>query len=82
MTTTTRVHEPPSCTFSLHTMTKPTKPTKPAGFALANPVPLTKWEAQREKERITLRDHQNIPHLNSTMGGRYEGKELKYRERQ
>ena len=27
-----------------------TKPTKPAGFALSNPVPQTKWEAQREKE--------------------------------
>ena len=27
-----------------------TKPKKPAGFALANPVPLTKWEAQRNKE--------------------------------
>ena len=32
-------------------MTKPTKPKKPAGFALSNPVPQTKWEAQREKER-------------------------------
>ena len=58
-----------------------TKPKKPAGFNLSNPVPQTKWEAQREKERITLRDHQNIPHLNSTMGGRYEGKELQYRGR-
>ena len=82
MTTTTRVHEPPSCTFSLNTMTKPTKPKKPAGFSLANPVPQTKWEAQRAKERIDLSDHQTIPHLNSTMGGRYEGKELNYRGRQ
>ena len=48
-------------------MTKPTKPTKPAGFALSNPVPQTKWEAQREKERITMQDHPNIPHRNSTM---------------
>ncbi len=55
---------------------------KPAGFALSNPVPQTKLEALREKERITLRDHQNIPHRNSTMGGRYEGKELQYRGRQ
>ena len=62
-------------------MTKP-KPTKPAGFALANPVPLTKWEAQREKERITLQDHPNIPHRNSTMRGLYEGKELQYRGKQ
>ena len=58
-----------------------TTPKNPAGFALSNPVPQTKWEAQREKERITLRDHQNIPHRNSTMGGRYEGKELEYRGR-
>ena len=54
---------------------------KPAGFSLANPVPPSKWEAQREKERITLRDHPTIPHLNSTMRGRYEGKELEYRGR-
>ena len=59
-----------------------TKPKKPAGFALSNPVPQTKWEAQRERERITLKDHQTILHLNSTMGGRYEGKELQYRGRQ
>ena len=59
-----------------------TKPTKPAGFNLSNPVPRTKWEAQREKERITLRDHASIPHRNSTMGGRYEGKEPQYRGRQ
>ena len=59
-----------------------TTPKKPTSFALSNPVPQTKWEAQREKERITLRDHQNIPHRNSTMGGRYEGKELQYRGRQ
>ncbi len=58
-----------------------TKPTKPAGFALSNPVPQTKWEVQREKERITLQVHKAIPHRNSTMGGRYEGKELKYRGR-
>ena len=45
-----------------------TKPTKPAGFALSNPVPQTKWEAQCEKERITMR-------------GRYEGKELEHRGR-
>ena len=59
-----------------------TKPKKPAGFALSNPVPQTKWEAQRQAERITLRDHASIPHLNSTVGGRYEGKELIYRGRQ
>lgn len=25
-----------------------TKPTKPAGFALSNPVPQTKWEAHHD----------------------------------
>ena len=59
-----------------------TTPKKPAGFALSYPVPQTKREAQRNKERITMQDHQTIPHLNSTMGGRYEGKELKYRGRE
>lgn len=59
-----------------------TKPKKPAGFNLSNPVPQTKWEAQREKERITPQDHQTVPHRNSTMGGRYEGKELQYLGRQ
>ena len=28
---------------------------------------------------FALRDHQTTPNLNSTMGGRYEGKELQYR---
>jgi hypothetical protein len=55
---------------------------KPAGFALSNPVPQTKWEAQRNAERITVQDRKTVPHLNSTMGGRYEGKELSYRGRQ
>ena len=32
--------------------------------------------------RITLQEHKTVPHLNSTMGGRYEGKELQYRGRQ
>ena len=54
----------------------------PPGASLANPIAIKKWQAQREKERITLKDHQTIPHLNSTMGGRYEGKELQYRGRQ
>ena len=56
--------------------------TRKKDTALAQPVNADKWEAQREKERITLRDHQAIPHRNSTMGGRYEGKELQYRGRQ
>ena len=59
-----------------------TKPKKLSGFNLANPVPLTKWEAQRLAERITPDDRKTVPHLNSTMGGRYEGKELSYRGRQ
>lgn len=59
-----------------------TKPKKPAGFNLSNPVPLTKWEAQRIQERITPADYVSVPHRNSTVGGRYEGKELQYRGRQ
>ena len=49
---------------------------------LAQPVNADKWERQRNAERISLSEHQTIPHLNSTMGGRYEGKELQYRGRQ
>ena len=59
-----------------------TKPKKPLGFHLANPVPLTKWEAQRVQERITPADYVSVPILNGTVGGRYEGKELQYRGRQ
>ena len=59
-----------------------TKPKKPAGFNLANPVPLTKWEAQRIQERITPADYVSVPDRNSTVGGRYEGKELQYRGRE
>ncbi len=56
--------------------------TKKKEAKLAQPVNADKWERQRQAERITQRDHQTIPHLNSTMGGRYEGKELSYRGRQ
>ena len=56
--------------------------TRKKDTALAQPVNADKWERQRNAERITQRDHQTIPHLNSTMGGRYEGKELLYRGRQ
>ena len=56
--------------------------TKRKDITLAQPVNADKWERQRQAERITQRDHQTIPHLNSTMGGRYEGKELSYRGRQ
>ena len=45
----------------------------------ANP---DKWAHLRNFERITLKDRKTVPHLNSTMGGRYEGKELQYRGRQ
>jgi len=58
-----------------------TTPTKPAGFALSNPVPQTKWEAQRNAEHITLQDHKTLPHINSTMRDRYDGRELSYRGR-
>ena len=50
--------------------------------ALAQPVNADKWERQRQAERITLQDRKTVPHLNSTMGGRYEGKEFQYRGRQ
>ena len=56
--------------------------TKKKDTALAQPVNADKWERQRQAERISLSEHQTIPHLNSTMGGRYEGKELQYRGRQ
>ena len=49
---------------------------------LAQPVAPDKWERQRQAERITLQDRKTVPHLNSTVGGRYEGKELQYRGRQ
>lgn len=49
---------------------------------LAQPVTNDKWERQRQAERISLSEHKTVPHLNSTMGGRYEGKELSYRGRQ
>ena len=48
---------------------------------LAQPVAPDKWERQRHAERITVQDRKTVPHLNSTMGGRYEGKELSYRGR-
>ena len=49
---------------------------------LAQPVTPDKLERKRQAERITLQDRKTVPHLNSTMGGRYEGKELQYRGRQ
>ena len=48
---------------------------------LAQPVAPDKWERQRNAERISLSEHKTVPHLNSTVGGRYEGKELSYRGR-
>ena len=56
--------------------------TRKKDTALAQPVNADKWERQRKAERITLQDRKTVQHLNSTMGGRYEGKELKYRGRQ
>lgn len=49
---------------------------------LAKTMTPDKWERQRQAERISLSEHKTVPHLNSTMGGRYEGKELSYRGRQ
>ena len=62
--------------FYDHTM------TRKKDTALAQPVNADKWERQRNAERITVQDRKTVPHLNSTMGGRYEGKELQYRGRQ
>ena len=56
--------------------------TRKKDTALAQPVTPDKWERQRQAERITLSEHKTVPHLNSTMRGRYEGKELSYRGRQ
>ena len=56
--------------------------TRKKDTALAQPVNADKWERQRNAERITLQDRKTVPHLNSTAGGRYEGKELSYRGRQ
>jgi len=56
--------------------------TKKKEAKLAQPVNADKWERQRQAERITPEDRKTVPHLNSTMGGRYEGKELSYRGRQ
>ena len=56
--------------------------TKKKQDYLAQPVNADKWERQRNAERITVQDRKTVPHLNSTMRGRYEGKELSYRGRQ
>ena len=56
--------------------------TRKKDTALAQPVTPDKWERQRQAERITMKDRKTVPHLNSTVGGRYEGKELSYRGRQ
>ena len=56
--------------------------TKKKQDHLAQPVTPDKWERKRQAERITLQDRKTVPHLNSTVGGRYEGKELQYRGRQ
>ena len=56
--------------------------TKRKDITKSQPVNADKWERQRNAERITLSEHKTVPHLNSTVGGRYEGKELQYRGRQ
>ena len=56
--------------------------TKKKQDHLSQPVNADKWAHLRNAERITLQDRKTVPHLNSTMGGRYEGKELQYRGRQ
>ena len=56
--------------------------TRRKDITQSQPITPDKWERQRNAERITLQDCKTVPHLNSTMGGRYEGKELQYRGRQ
>ena len=56
--------------------------TKRKDITQSQPVNADKWERQRNAERITVQDRKTVPHLNSTVGGRYEGKELQYRGRQ
>lgn len=56
--------------------------TKRKDITQSQPVNADKWERQRQAERISLSEHKTVPHLNSTMGGRYEGKELSYRGRE
>ena len=56
--------------------------TRRKDITASQPVNADKWERQRQAERITLQDRKTVPHLNSTVGGRYEGKELQYRGRQ
>ncbi len=56
--------------------------TKRKDITQSQPVNADKWGRQRQAERITLQDRKTVPHLNSTMGGRYKGKELQYRGRQ
>ena len=56
--------------------------TKRKDITQSQPVNADKWERQRQAERITLQDRKTVPHLNSTVGGWSEGKELSYRGRQ
>ena len=56
--------------------------TRKKDTTLAQLVSAYKWERQRNAERTTMKDRKTVPHLNSTVGGRYEGKELSYRGRQ
>lgn len=54
------------------------KKTAKRSEGLARPVASTKWEEMRRAERIVPT---TMPHLNSTMRGRYVPKELDYRGR-
>ena len=56
--------------------------TKRKDITQSQPVNPDKWERQRQAERIALSEYKTVPHLNSTMRERYEGKELQYRGRQ
>lgn len=54
--------------------------TKRKDITQSQPVNPDKWE--RQAERIAPQDRKTVPHLNSTMRERYDGKELSYRGRQ
>ena len=57
-------------------MTKPKPKNAPALAQFAVP---SKHAALRARERISLQDHRELPHINSTTTGLYLGRELDYR---
>ena len=60
-------------------MTRPKPKNAPALAQFAVP---SKHAALRARERISLQDHRELPHINSTTTGLYDGRGLHYRGRQ